>query len=1331
MGVAVSVVVIQLYTLYPANYLAVLSHASEDTMLMHVEVVDTINASNLGEDEKYDLTSDDDGELGNAFESDQDRVLHHKRKIEKGLNFDNSLTMRNVRSTDNSSTRETVKLFSVDAAKQEMTSEKNSKQDEDPKPNTYSARAERSKQSGPGPQPLASPRTPASGIEYGSADSRNSVSSVTTNTSIVAHDKENMVTQDKDIEQSVSVTFNNNLTVVGNSVVKKRVKKPTSISHMNSLLLRSPVSTNWMRPQWSSARDREIQHARLQIENAPIERNTPGLHSSLFRNVSMFKRSYGLMERVLKVYVYREGEKPIYHQPMLRGIYASEGWFMKLIEGNKQFVTRDPKNAHLFYLPFSSLRLRSALYEQNFMTRRDLENHLKKYVDTISKRYRFWNRTNGADHFVVGCHDWALSFTRKNLGSCIRALCNTNLARGFKIGKDISLPVTAVRTAQNPSKDLGGNSPSERPTLAFFAGGLHGYLRPILLQYWSNKEPDMKIFGPMARDLEGKSRYREYMKSSKYCICAKGYEVHTPRVVESIYYECVPVIISDNYVPPFLEVLDWESFAVFVLEEDIPNLRNILLAIPEEKYLAMQHRVKMVQQHFLWNKKPVKYDLFHMILHSIWYNRVFQVKPVLLSLISLEHHPSLPELKLKTRSFSSQNSKANKDFKRLVLCPLDSFSVHFSMENPIRFQKLLLTGKRRWLFLAGMVAMTHLLCQTLMLPYGNALLSLLPSGESPIDRKYSISYRKSYSKLVSVGDIYNVGGKSGDDSSILNGKDLHNDQELVENTELDAEFPGEKNMDMDEVYAVQDAKGQDDEFTMEKVGETRHGLSLQQIAKPSDEIAIESTNADTIEVTSTDVYLLSNVSLLENSTSSVGFSTDSPPSKLSDGEQMRILQNDESHIMLKSNFATSGNGSVVMSNPVGKKMRCNMPPKSVTSFHQMDQLLARRRRSSRAMRPNWASARDQEILAAKLQIGSAVILKNDRELFAPLFRNVSMFKRSYELMERTLKVYVYKDGEKPIFHQPILKGLYASEGWFMKLMEGNKRFVVKDPRKAHLFYMPFSSRLLEHTLYVRNSHNRTNLRQYLKKYSEKIAARYPFWNRTGGADHFLVACHDWAPYETRHHMEHCIKALCNADVTAGFKIGRDVSLPETYVRSGRNPLRDLGGMPPSKRHILAFYAGNVHGYLRPILLKHWKDKDPDMKIFGPMPPGVASKMNYIQHMKTSKYCICPKGYEVNSPRVVEAIFYECVPIIISDNFVPPFFEVLNWEAFSVVLAEKDIPNLKDILLSIPEDKYLEMQLRVRKVQRHFLWHANPVKYDLFHMTLHSIWYNRVFQIKPR
>ncbi|ONK80064.1 uncharacterized protein A4U43_C01F13430 [Asparagus officinalis] len=293
------------------------------------------------------------------------------------------------------------------------------------------------------------------------------------------------------------------------------------------------------------------------------------------------------------------------------------------------------------------------------------------------------------------------------------------------------------------------------------------------------------------------------------------------------------------------------------------------------------------------------------------------------------------------------------------------------------------------------------------------------------------------------------------------------------------------------------------------------------------------------------------------------------------------------------------------------------------SISEMNQILLRNHASPCSMKPQWLSARDKELLTAKGKMENVPSVRSDQQLYAPAFRNISKFVRSYELMEKILKVYVYKEGHRPIFHQPLLKGIYASEGWFMKLMETNRQYIVKDPIKAHLFYMPFSTRLLQLELYVRNSHNRRNLEQYLIDYVNKIASKYPFWNRTGGSDHFLAACHDWAPYETRHAMEHSIRALCVSNLHQSFQLGKDVSLPTTYVRSAKNPLRDLGGMPATNRSILAFYAGNLHGELRSILLQHWENKYPDMKIYSPLPRGLKRKMIYIQHMKSSKYCICP------------------------------------------------------------------------------------------------------------
>uniref|UniRef100_A0A0E0JD60 Exostosin GT47 domain-containing protein n=2 Tax=Oryza punctata TaxID=4537 RepID=A0A0E0JD60_ORYPU len=383
--------------------------------------------------------------------------------------------------------------------------------------------------------------------------------------------------------------------------------------------------------------------------------------------------------------------------------------------------------------------------------------------------------------------------------------------------------------------------------------------------------------------------------------------------------------------------------------------------------------------------------------------------------------------------------------------------------------------------------------------------------------------------------------------------------------------------------------------------------------------------------------------------------------------------------------------------------------------------------------PLWSTAADEELIYAKKEITIAPLVSNDPDLHAPLFRNVSIFRRSYELMERLLKVFVYHDGAKPIFHSPELKGIYASEGWFMKLMEGNQHFVVRDPNRAHLFYLPYSSHRLEHNLYVPGSNTIEPLSIFVKNYIDFISAKFPYWNRTKGADHFFVACHDWGPYTTKLHDElrkNTIKALCNADISEGVFIhGRDVSLPETFLRSPRRPLRGIGGKPAAERSILAFFAGQMHGRVRPVLLQYWGGKDADMRIYDRLPHRITRRMNYVQHMKSSKYCICPMGYEVNSPRIVEAIYYECVPVIIADNFVLPFDDALNWSAFSVVIPEKDVPKLKQILLEIPEDQYMAMQSNVQRVQRHFIWHPNPIKYDIFHMILHSVWYSRVNQIQ--
>ncbi|XP_020688414.1 probable glycosyltransferase At3g07620 [Dendrobium catenatum] len=646
---------------------------------------------------------------------------------------------------------------------------------------------------------------------------------------------------------------------------------------------------------------------------------------------------------------------------------------------------------------------------------------------------------------------------------------------------------------------------------------------------------------------------------------------------------------------------------------------------------------------------------------------------------------------------------------------------------------------RRLLFMIGIIASLILVFHTFTLPYRSVSLPVLPSlkkeeilsGEATsLERKrlnlFSLlsdtqnsTYPKVILKELESTEINDASGRTAFDfrdepMDVVSKKEvlLANVTGHMEDIDLDSEI----SLDFKERPQLKDSEDQISwSITDDEIVDQKDFASTEVAKEAGNDFAFKSQN-------NTDLFSERNRALHEEVI---------VPLKAVGGNE---ADSNSTECQMKGTGLTNKtqlpSSSISSSSAFGSKnanihITKTRPGKLPVSVSEMKQQMLAYHSSNHQ---KWHSKRDKQLLAAKALLHNTPVVKNDEELFEPAFWNISRFKRSYELMERTLKIYVYKEGNKPVFHQPLLRGIYASEGWLMKLLQSDKHFVVRDHKKAHLFYMPFSSRLLQLALYDRTSHSHRNLAQHLKNYVELIAAKYPYWNRTGGADHFAAACHDWAPHITAQAMGASIRALCNADLRRGFQLGKDVSLPEIYVRSARNPLKDLGGNSADNRSTLAFYAGNLHGRLRPILLQHWENKDPDMKILGPMAPGVESKMIYIQHMKNSKYCICPRGYEVNSPRVVESIYYECVPVIISDNYVPPFFEVLNWEAFSVIIPEADVPRLKDLLVSIPEERFRLLQLGVRKVQKHFLWHSKPLKYDLFHMILHSIWYNRLHQL---
>jgi hypothetical protein len=93
---------------------------------------------------------------------------------------------------------------------------------------------------------------------------------------------------------------------------------------------------------------------------------------------------------------------------------------------------------------------------------------------------------------------------------------------------------------------------------------------------------------------------------------------------------------------------------------------------------------------------------------------------------------------------------------------------------------------------------------------------------------------------------------------------------------------------------------------------------------------------------------------------------------------------------------------------------------------------------------------------------------------------------------------------------------------------------------------------------------------------------------------------------------------------------------------------------------------------------------------------------FVNTTLQSKFCIAPRGYGRSSFRFFESIQLGTVPVYVWDDVEwLPYKDILNYEEFSISVQKKDISKICDILESVTEDEYKEMQESLKKVEPFF------------------------------
>ena len=154
------------------------------------------------------------------------------------------------------------------------------------------------------------------------------------------------------------------------------------------------------------------------------------------------------------------------------------------------------------------------------------------------------------------------------------------------------------------------------------------------------------------------------------------------------------------------------------------------------------------------------------------------------------------------------------------------------------------------------------------------------------------------------------------------------------------------------------------------------------------------------------------------------------------------------------------------------------------------------------------------------------------------------------------------------------------------------------------------------------------------------------------------------------------------------------------------------------RKALAFFAGAANSPTRAELVKAWS-RDKDILVYSKR-----ISTPYSRALLTSKFCLHVKGYEVNTARIADAMHFGCVPVILANHYDLPYSNILDWNAFSLVVEASDIPLLKQILQEVSPARYKKLQKNVMSIRKHFQWNSPPREYDAFYMVMYELWTRR-------
>ncbi|KFD54892.1 hypothetical protein M513_04326 [Trichuris suis] len=337
--------------------------------------------------------------------------------------------------------------------------------------------------------------------------------------------------------------------------------------------------------------------------------------------------------------------------------------------------------------------------------------------------------------------------------------------------------------------------------------------------------------------------------------------------------------------------------------------------------------------------------------------------------------------------------------------------------------------------------------------------------------------------------------------------------------------------------------------------------------------------------------------------------------------------------------------------------------------------------------------------------------------------------------KRPLRVYIYPKTNLSGDAEP------SSES-YEKILQAirDSKFYTKNPKEACLFILPWDTLSRDNLspFYV------SNMRAKIKSIPEGM------WNN--GVNHLIFNLYSgtWPNYDLADLGFDPGKAiLAKASFsTRQYRRNYDVSLAlfhQILPLRGPRPMADNDpSLAPSwvstPSHYLLVFKGkryvfgigsetrnalyHLHNNRDVIMLttcKHGKDWKRNQDERCAIDNAMYDRWTYEELMQNSSFCLVPRGRRLGSFRFLEALEKGCIPVILSNDWVLPFSEVIDWSLATVRADERTLFQIPSTLRSIDPSVIDRMRLQARHLYRLYFASVDKIVDTVLQIIQDRIW----------